>query len=96
MDGGGIKKAVELLIRPWVATCAETRERLSAHLEGELRGRDSKRVFRHLARCHRCREVLRSLARAVDALRSLGQADVAPPAPSVADSIADRLRPDTG
>jgi predicted anti-sigma-YlaC factor YlaD len=95
MDGGGIKKAVELLMRPWVATCAETRERLSAHLEGELRGRESKRVLRHLARCERCREVLRSLARAVDALRSLGQADVAPPAPSAAESIADRLRPDT-
>jgi predicted anti-sigma-YlaC factor YlaD len=83
-------------MRPWVATCDETRDSLSAHLEGELRGREHKRVLRHLARCPRCREVLQSLARAVDSLRSLAQADVPPPAPSVADSVLDRLRHDTG
>jgi predicted anti-sigma-YlaC factor YlaD len=96
MDGGGIKGAMEVVMRPWVATCAETGEHLSAHLEGELRGRKSKRVLRHLARCSRCREALRSLARAVNALRSLGQADVSPPAPSAADSVIDRLRHDSG
>lgn len=86
---------MELVMRPWVATCAETRERLSAHLEGELQERESRRVLRHLARCPRCREVLRSLARAVDALRSLGQADVPAPAPSAADSVVNRLRHDS-
>lgn len=95
MDGADIQGAMELVMRPWVATCAETRERLSAHLDGELRGREAKRVLRHLARCPRCREVLQSLARAVDTLRSLGQADAAPPAPSVADSVIDRVRHDT-
>jgi predicted anti-sigma-YlaC factor YlaD len=96
MDGSRIQRVVELVLRPWVATCAETREHLSAHLEGELRGRESKRVLRHLARCPRCREVLRSLSRAVDALRSLGQADASPLVPSAADSVIDRLRHDPG
>jgi predicted anti-sigma-YlaC factor YlaD len=85
---------MELVMRPWVATCEETRERLSAHLEGELEGRESKRVLRHLARCHYCRELLQSLARAVDRLRALGQSDVPPPTPSVADAVVDRIRHD--
>jgi predicted anti-sigma-YlaC factor YlaD len=92
MDGGSIKGAMELVMRPWVATCEETRERLSAHLEGELVGREAKRVLRHLARCHHCRELLRSLARAVDSLRSLGQAGAPQPAPSVADAVLGRIR----
>jgi predicted anti-sigma-YlaC factor YlaD len=92
MDGGGIQGAMELVMRPWVATCDETRERLSAHLEGELNGREAKRVLRHLARCHHCRELLRSLAHAVDRLRSLGQADVPRPGVSMADSVIDRIR----
>jgi len=96
MDDGRIQGTMELVMRPWVATCAETRERLSAHLEGELRGRERRRVLRHLARCPRCREVLRSLAHAVDTLRSFGQTDVPPPVPSVADSVVDRIRHDPG
>ena len=92
MDGGRIEGAMELVMRPWVATHEETQERLSAHLEGELVGREAKRVLRHLARCHGCRELLRSLARAVDSLRALGQADVPPPAPSVADAVVGRIR----
>ena len=83
---------MELVLRPWVATCAETRERLSAHIDGELKGRDGKRVLRHLARCHRCRELLRSLARAVEGLRALGQSDAPSPGPSVADAVVDRIR----
>jgi len=83
---------MELVLRPWVATCAETRERLSAHLEGELEGRDRKRVLRHLALCRHCRELLRSLARAVEGLRTLGQSDAPSPGPSVADAVVDRIR----
>lgn len=94
MDGGRIQGAMELVMRPWVATHAETQERLSAHLEGELEGREAKRVLRHLVRCHHCRELLRSLARAVDNLRALGQSDLPPPAPSVADAVVDRIRHD--
>lgn len=66
--------------------------RLSEQLDGELRGRAAKRVLRHLARCERCREALRSLARAVDGLGSLGQVTVAVAAPSVADWVVDRIR----
>jgi anti-sigma factor RsiW len=95
MDDGRIQGTMDLVMRPWVATCAETRERLSAYLGDELRPRERKRVLRHLVRCPRCREVLRSLARAVDTLRSLGQAEVPLPAPSVADSVIDRIRRDT-
>jgi predicted anti-sigma-YlaC factor YlaD len=94
MGGRAIEGAMELVLRPWVATCAETRDRLSAHLEGGLAGREAKRVLRHLARCHHCRELLQSLARAVEHIRSLGQASVTPPAPSVADAVIDRIRDD--
>jgi len=96
MEAVGIQGAMELLLRPWVATCAETRERLSAHLDGELEGREGKRVLRHLARCHHCRELLRSLTRAVDSLRTLGQRDVPSPTPSVADAVVDRIRHEGG
>lgn len=71
-------------------SCDETREHLSEHLEGELRGWRRIRVLRHLSRCDRCREVLQSLSRAVDQLRSLGRID--PPVPSVADEVVDRVR----
>ncbi len=96
MDGPRIQigmNAAMVLMRPWVATCDETRERLSAHLEGDLEGREAKRVLRHLVRCPYCREALRSLARTVEGLRSLGRGDALPPAgPSVADAVVDRIR----
>jgi predicted anti-sigma-YlaC factor YlaD len=96
VDGRGIKvgvNAVTLVMRPWVATCDETRERLSAHLEGDLEGREAKRVLRHLVRCPYCREALRSLARTVEGLRSLARGDAVPTAgPSVADAVVDRIR----
>jgi predicted anti-sigma-YlaC factor YlaD len=89
-----IEQAMETLMRPWVATHAETRDRLSDHLEGELTGREATRVLRHLARCERCREMLRSLARAVESLRSLRTLDDASARPSVADAVVDRIRLD--
>jgi predicted anti-sigma-YlaC factor YlaD len=93
MKSDGIERVVNALLRPWVATCDETRELLSAHLEGELRGRQAKRVLRHLARCPHCREALRTLARAVKGLGSLGRADaLQAPRPSFADAVADRIR----
>ena len=86
---------MEWVLQPWVATCEETRERLSAHLEGTLRGREAKRVLRHLARCPNCRDALRSLARTVEGLRSLGRGDALSEAqPSVADTVVDRIRRD--
>lgn len=88
----GATGLIEGLLRPWVATHAETRERLSDHLEGELRVRDAKRVLRHLARCPHCREALRSLARAVDGLRLLGRFDAPAVGASVADAVLERIR----
>ena len=84
---------MDVLLRPWVATHGETSERLSALLEGALGGREAKRVLRHLARCSSCREALRTLARTVDGLRSLGRADaLAPAQQSVANAVVERIR----
>lgn len=87
--------AVMVVMRPWVASHEETQDRLSAYLEGELRGRERKRVARHLSLCPICREIMRSLARTVERLRSLGRGDTSPPlGPSVADAVVDRIRDD--
>ena len=84
---------MDVVLRPWVATCAETRERLSAVLEDALHGREAKRVLRHLARCPNCREALRTLAHTVDGLRSLGRADtLVPREQSVAPAVVERIR----
>ena len=93
-EGRRITVDMELILRPWVATCTETQEHLSEALEGELRGRTARRVRRHLRICPHCREALRSLSRAVDGLRALGRADTStdPDHPSVAGPVADRIR----
>lgn len=79
-----------MISRVLYGSCGETRDRLSDHLEGELRGFRRFRVVGHLARCERCRAVLASLTRTVEQLRTLGrdEADV----DSVADSVVDRIR----
>jgi predicted anti-sigma-YlaC factor YlaD len=88
---------MDFVLRLWTGTCEHTRDRLSAHLEGALRGREAKRVLRHLARCPHCREALRSLARTVDGLGSLGRADALSPAqPSVAGAVVDRIHRPAG
>lgn len=93
MRADGIRVGMDVVLRPWVATCAETRERLSAVLDGSLYGRDAKRVLRHLARCPNCQEALRTLARTVNGLRSLGRVDaLAPPQPSVVRAVVERIR----
>ena len=53
------------------ASCAATSDALSSRLEGELRGLRRRRVARHLARCSRCQHTLLSLARLVNALRTI-------------------------
>lgn len=88
-----IKGSMEVLMRPWVATCAETRERLSDHLDGELDGREQKRVLRHLVRCRHCRAMLQSLAHTLDHLRSLAAVDLPAPAQgSTAAAVLERIR----
>src|SRR5918996_6125792 len=97
MAGRGIQVAMDAMLvvmRPWVASHDETQERLSAYLEGELQGREQKRVVRHLALCPICRDVLRSLAQTLERLRSLGRGKSPPPQPSVADAVIDRIRRD--
>ena len=97
MAGRGVQvgmNAVMVVMRPWVASHDETRERLSAYLEGELQGREQKRVVRHLALCPLCRDVLRSLAQTLERLRLLGRGESPPPRPSVADAVIDRIRRD--
>jgi predicted anti-sigma-YlaC factor YlaD len=88
---------MDFVLRLWAGTCDYTRDRLSAHLEGALRGREARRVLRHLTRCPHCREALRSLARTVEGLQSLGRADALSPAPaSVAAAVVERIhRPDS-
>jgi anti-sigma factor RsiW len=71
-------------------SCAETSARLSAYLEGELRGFRRFRVAGHLARCERCRAVLASLTRTVEQLRGLGREE--PETESVADAVVERIR----
>jgi predicted anti-sigma-YlaC factor YlaD len=88
-----IKASMEFVMRPWVASCDETRERLSAHLEGELTGREQKRVLRHLVRCKHCRAVLESLAHTLDHLRSLARVETPAPTPATtASAVIERIR----
>ncbi len=84
---------MEMVMRPWVASCEETRGRLSDHLDGELVGREHKRVLRHLARCKHCQALLESLARTLAHLRSLGEVDLAAPAPgATVSAVIERIR----
>ena len=83
---------MDVVLKPWVATCEETRELMSAHLEGDLQGREQRRVLRHLARCERCRALLQSLARAIEHVRALGRTEESTSGPSVADAVVRRIR----
>ena len=75
-----------------VGSCAETREQLSAHLEGELTGLRGLRVRLHLAGCDACSAVARSLRRTVERLHELEETFAPEPAPSVARAVLERIR----
>lgn len=66
---------LNLFMKPWMATCRETRERLSDYLDGDLEARTRRRVGRHVARCKHCQALLESLTRTLEQLRSLGSID---------------------
>jgi anti-sigma factor RsiW len=51
--------------------------RFSAHLDGELAGRQRGRMNRHLAECAECRGAFGGLSAVVDALRQLPSAQPA-------------------
>jgi anti-sigma factor RsiW len=75
-----------------VGSCAETREQLSAHIEGELTGMRRLRVRLHLAGCDACSAVARSLRATVERLHELEGAFVPDPAPSVAPAVLERIQ----
>jgi anti-sigma factor RsiW len=75
-----------------VGSCEETRELLSAHVEGDLRGLRRLRVRLHLAGCDLCSAVARSLRSTIERLHELEDAFVPNPAPSVAPSVLDRIQ----
>jgi anti-sigma factor RsiW len=82
---------LNLLMKPWMATCRETRERLSDYLDGDLGARTRRRVGRHLARCKHCQALLESLTRTLDQLRSLGSIDQGTTEPATVRAIVERI-----
>ena len=75
-----------------VGSCAETREQLSAHLEGELTGLRGLRVRLHLAGCSACSAIARSLRTTVDRLHDLNEKFDPSPTPSVVPTVVERIR----
>jgi len=83
---------VKSLMDMMVGSCEETREQLSAHLEGELSGPRRLRVRLHLAGCSACTAVARSLRKTIERLHELEESFVPDPSPSVATIVVDRIR----
>lgn len=83
---------LSFLLKPWIATCHETLDRLSDYLEDELTPRERMRIVRHLARCERCRAMRESLSRTLEQLRSLGTIEQVAPAPATVSSVLERIR----
>jgi len=75
-----------------VGSCAETREQLSAHVDGELTGMRRLRVRLHLAGCDACSAVVRSLRKTVERLHELDDSFEPEPAPSVAPAVLERIQ----
>lgn len=79
-------------MKPWMATCRETRKRLSDYLDDELDARTRTRVKRHLARCKRCQAMLESVTRTLEQLRGLGSVEQAEPAPATVRAVVEQIR----
>lgn len=75
-----------------IGSCEDTREQLSAHLEGELRGLRRQRVRLHLAGCSVCAAVARSLRQTIDRLRQLDGSFAPGASPSVAPAVLEQIR----
>ena len=78
-------------MKPWVATCRETRDRLSDFLEGELSARTRTRITRHLARCKHCQALLQSVTSTLEQLRSLGGMEPRSPEPATVRAVIERI-----
>ena len=83
---------LNLLLKPWIASCQETGNRISDYLDGELEGRSLTRIRRHLSRCDRCRAMLDSLNRTLEQLRSLGSPEQVAPEPATVSAVLSRIR----
>ena len=64
-----------------------TKDHASAYLDGELAPAEHERVERHTSVCPKCRALIASLRRMVDALPALAAA----PRPGVTDGVLERL-----
>lgn len=80
------------LMDTMVGSCEETREQLSAHVEGDLTGLRRLRVRLHLAGCDACSAVARSLRATIERLHELEDRFVPEPAPSVAPAVLERIQ----
>lgn len=85
---------LSIFTKPWIASCGETRDRLSDYLEDDLDARTRTRITRHLSRCKRCRALLDSLTHTLEQLRALGAVEPAQPAPATVHAIVERIRLD--
>lgn len=75
-----------------VGSCDETRELLSAHIDGELTGLRWVRVRLHLAGCDACTAAARSLRKTIERLHELGDTFAPDPAPSAAPAVLERVQ----
>jgi anti-sigma factor RsiW len=75
-----------------VGSCEETRELLSAHLDGELSPLRRVRVRLHLAGCAACSALARSLRSTVERLHELEEAFTPDAAPSIVPAVLERIR----
>ena len=73
-------------------SCEETRELLSEHVEGELRGLRRLRVRLHLLGCDACSAAARSLRKTIGRLHELEDSFAPRPAPSVAPAVLERIQ----
>jgi anti-sigma factor RsiW len=78
-------------MKPWMASCRETRDRLSDYLDDELGARTRTRIRRHLSRCKRCQALLESLTRTLEQLRPLGSIEQLEPAPATVRAVVERI-----
>lgn len=69
----------------------ETREHLSEHAEGELRGPKRWRITRHLAHCDGCREFYQSFLGMLGSLKTLGRMEPEP-RPEIVDDVVRRIQ----
>src|SRR3990172_3041352 len=64
-----------MMIMPWFSRHQRFRDRLSAHIDGELTPREARGLEAHLSACDSCRRELAGLRAAVLALRELPDVD---------------------